>query len=125
MKSQVGIDVTDWTSLLQLDYSTISLKTAVVEEDMDLFYDNLRIEHISVLQEETQDSHFVTLAAEPATVLEASTFVGQSVTSERRLTAAQRFLFLLLFSIYLFAFKNFLKTVLDLLERVFLLVSPK
>ena len=80
----------DWPRLTQLDHSTSSLKATVVEEDMNLFYANLKIEHISVvLKEKAQDSRFVTLAAEPATVLEPST-VGHSTSSERRPTAAPR-----------------------------------
>ena len=46
-----------------------------------------------MLEEKAQDSHFVTLAPEAATVLEASTSVGRSMTSDRRLTAASRFFF--------------------------------
>lgn len=91
-KQQNELNGMDWTRLIQLDNSTSSLKSAVVEEDMNLFYENVKIEYVSVVfQEKPQDSLFVTLAAEPATVLEASTTVSQSTYSERRLTAAPRF----------------------------------
>ena len=101
MKNTFETDDIDWTTLRMLEYSTNSSKSAVFEDDMELFYGNLKVEHVSVvLEEKAQDSHFVTLPPEAATVLEASTSVGRSMTSERRLTAASRFVFSLFQSYY-------------------------
>lgn len=76
----------DWTRLLHMDPSENQFRPAVSEEDMGLFFNNVKMDEIHIsLPDNHQDSHFVTLAAEPATVLEAST---SSDLSQRRLTAS-------------------------------------
>lgn len=81
----------DWSRLLlrsEGSEDNLSLKPTVSEDDMALFYNNVKLEEVTVtFPENGQDSHFVTLAAEPATVLEASTAVSDTMLSQRRLTA--------------------------------------
>jgi hypothetical protein len=80
----------DWTRLLQLECKDNPLKPAVSEEDMALFFNNATVEEISVfIPEHGHDSHFVTLAVEPATVLEPST-VSDTLLSQRRLTTTNK-----------------------------------
>ena len=79
----------DWTKLLQVDSSS-PIKCPVTEEDMDIFYRNVHVDELSVVFHEKEDSHFVTLAMETATVLEPSASPGPSdtVLSHRRMTTA-------------------------------------
>ena len=83
----------DWTRVLQLESNDSQpIKPAVTEEDMPLFFNNVKVEEMVVaFPENGQDSHFVTLAVEPATVLEASNVVSDTMLSQRRLTTATRF----------------------------------
>lgn len=81
----------DWTRLLQLESNDKSANPPVSDEDMTLFFKNVAVEEIKVIiPDRGQDSHFVTLAVEPATVLESSS-VNDTMLSERRLTNAVRF----------------------------------
>lgn len=84
----VGID---WTRLLQLNCNDNQVvQPAVSEEDLALFYSNARTDEINVIfPDNVQDSHFVTLAVEPATVLEPST-VCDTILSQRRMTCTAR-----------------------------------
>ncbi|XP_057381259.1 uncharacterized protein LOC130703827 isoform X1 [Daphnia carinata] len=78
----------DWTRLLQLESNDKSTNPPVGDEDTTLFFKNVAVDEIKVvIPDRGQDSHFVTLAVEPATVLESSS-VNDTMLSERRLTNA-------------------------------------
>ncbi len=63
----------DWSKLLQVE-SNSPCKTPVADEDVDLFYGNVRLDEVAVIFHESRDdSNFVTLASETATVLESTT----------------------------------------------------
>ena len=81
---------------MQLDCSSSPVKSDVGDEDMALFYANIKTDDMSVvIRDANQDSHFVTLlATESATVLEASVAVGAGDTmmlQRRQTTAASRY----------------------------------
>lgn len=91
------INEIDWTRLLQLEANDNPLKPAVCEGDMALFFNNATAEEINVIiPEHEKDSRFVTLAAEPATVLEPSILSDAKLPQhipQRRQTTAARFLY--------------------------------
>ena len=75
--------------------------------------------------ENGQDSHFVTLAVEPATVLEASNVVSDTMLSQRRLTTATRFFICQIINFDEILNSNFLRLVLNRnLASAFLPPSP-
>lgn len=88
MKPPPECDGIDWTRLLQINSDESPVQPAVSEEDVALFYNNVRTTEINVIMpDNVKDSRFVTLAVEPATVLEAST-VADTMLPQRRMTTA-------------------------------------
>ena len=85
----------DWSRLLQLESNDNQpIKPAASEEDTPLFFNNVKLDEVMIaFPDNGQDSHFVTLAVEPATVLEASNVASDTMLSQRRLTTATRYLF--------------------------------
>ena len=78
----------DISKLLLLD-SADPLQCPVSEEDVDIFYNNVDVDEIGVVFQDTQDvSHFVTLAMEAATMLDSTNAPSDTVVSQRRFTAA-------------------------------------
>ena len=117
----------DWTRVLQLESNDSQpIKPAVTEEDMPLFFNNVKVEEMMVaFPENGQDSHFVTLAVEPATVLEASNVVSDTMLSQRRLTTATRFFICQIINFDEILNSNFLRLVLNRnLASAFLPPSP-
>ena len=97
IKPTTELSEIDWTKLLLMESNDNPFKPSVSEGDMALFFNNVTVEEINVIiPEHGQDSHFVTLAAEPATVLESSTvsdtMLPQHVPQRRQTTATRFFI---------------------------------
>lgn len=81
----------DWTKLLHLGCAESTDKCDFGDEDMDLFYANIKTEKLTVIyQGVNTDSQFVTLAMETVTdtVLEPYSIVSGAMPSQRRVTTA-------------------------------------
>lgn len=81
----------DWTKLLHLGCAENTDKCDFGDEDLDLFYANVKTEKLTVIyQGVNTDSQFVTLAMETVTdtVLEPYSIVSGAIPSQRRVTTA-------------------------------------
>ena len=91
LKPPQELGAVDWMKLLQLDGAGSPVKSAVTDDDMPLFYSSVKIDEIAIVfHETTDDSHFVTLAMESATMMESTCSGNDTIMSQRRFTTTNR-----------------------------------